>query len=170
MDSKLQKIQRRLLEVHSACEQVVEIYFLGDSQENQSKQQTELLSLYRRNTQWLFQLLAEAISRIVQLQSSSPTPSREAEPLIESVMPAIPAPQQEKPVEEETPKLSERLDCYEKQILALEKIVQQQTEELEQASGREAAAGSEEGKKEEREEVRPYEAADLFSVSIFWTF
>ena len=78
---------------------------------------------------------------------------------------AIPSPLQEKPVEEEAPKLSERLDCYEKQIQALEKIIQQQTEAIEQASSKEAKAGME----KETGDQHP-EAAALFSVAIHCLF
>ena len=158
VDSKLQKIQRRLLEVHSTCEQVVWTLFHGYLQENQSKQQAELLCLYKQNTQWLFKLLVEAIARIVYLQSrSSSIPSEEA-PLPKPVSLDIPSPQCEKPVEEDMPKLSEQLDCYEKQIQALEKIVQQQTETIEQLSTKETVEGV------ETEKFRPHEATALFSV------
>ena len=170
VDSKLQKIQRRLLEVHSACEQVVRLHVHGHSKENQSKQQSELLGLYKQNTQWLFQLLIEAISRIVQLQtcSASPLPREEA-PSKEPMAPAIPSPLQEKPIEEgEAPKLSERLDCYEKQIQALEKIIQQQTETIEQASSKEAKAEMEKEQKEGEDQHA--EAAALFSVALDGTF
>ena len=140
VDGKLQKIQRRLLEVHAACEQVVRLHVHGNLQENQSKQQSELLGLYRRNTLWLLQLLVEAISRIVQLQACSAAPPREEALSKEPLAPAIPSPLQEKPVEEEAPKLSERLDCYEKQIQALETIIQQQTEAIEQVEAGQAGA------------------------------
>lgn len=161
VDGKLQKIQRRLLEVHAACEQVVRLLVHGNLQENQSKQQSELLGLYKQNTLWLFQLLVEAISRIVQLQTCSAAPPREEAPSKEPPAPAIPSPLQEKPIEEEAPRLSERLDCYEKQIQALEKIIQQQTEAIEQASSKEAKAGM-----EQETGVQHPEAAALFSVAI----
>lgn len=161
VDSKLQKIQRRLLEVHAACEQVVRLLVHGNLQENQSKQQSELLGLYKQNTFWLIQLLVEAISRIVQLQACSAAPPREEALSKEPLAPAIPSPLQEKPVEEEAPKLSERLDCYEKQIQALETIIQQQTEAIEQAASKEAKAGMEKEAGEQH-----LEAAALFSVAI----
>ena len=165
VDGKLQKIQRRLLEVHAACEQVVRLLVHGNLQENQSKQQSELLGLYKQNTLWLLQLLVEAISRIVQLQTCSAAPPREEAPSKETPAPAIPSPLQEKPIEEEAPKLSERLDCYEKQIQALEKIIQQQTEAIEQASSKEAKA-----EVEKETEVQYPKAAALFSVVIHCLF
>ena len=102
----------------------------------------------------------------MQLQtcSASPLPREEA-PSKEPMAPAIPFPLQEKPIEEdEAPKLSERVDCYEKQIQALEKIIQQQTETIEQASSKEAKAEMEKEQKEGEDQHA--EAAALFSVAL----
>ena len=116
VDSKLQKVQRRLLEVHATCEQV----------ESQSVRQSDLLSLYKQNTRWLLRVLAAAVAQIAGLLTT-PKQDKESRSAQPSPPPLTSTPVQEEPLEEEAPRLQTQLECYEKQVEALQKVIQEQT-------------------------------------------
>ena len=153
VDSKLQKIQRRLLEIHSTCEQVVRLCEATDPKESQSVHQSDLLSLYKQNTQWLLCVLAAAVVQISRLTSApkqdSESPSAQPAPL-----PLSPSPAQVEPVEEEAPRLQTQLEWYGKQVEALEKVVQEQLTTIDQLKN----------KQEKTLKLPTFDTSTLFSV------
>lgn len=109
----MQKVLQRVNDVRIECEQAM----------TSIDQYKELCSRYQENTLFLFQLLAESIAEITELREAKkpeiPVEVKKEErrqPVeeqkeVETVIPAI-------------PQVCERMECYEKQIAALESTIQ----------------------------------------------
>lgn len=116
----MQKVLQRVNDVRIECEQAI----------TSIDQYKELCSRYQENTLFLFQLLAESVAEIHELREAKkpeipveekkeerrqPTEEHKEE---ETVIPAI-------------PQVCERLECYERQIAALESTIQNLQKEIE---------------------------------------
>ena len=153
VDSKLQKVQRRLLEVHATCEQVVRLWRSPDAKESQSVRQSDLLSLYKQNTRWLLCVLAAAVAQIAGLLAT-PKQDKESRSAQPSPPPPTSTPVQEEPLEEEAPRLQTQLECYEKQVEALQKVIQEQTTTIDELKN----------KQEKTLQLPTIDTSTLFSV------
>lgn len=109
----MQKVLQRVNDVRIECEQAM----------TSIDQYKELCSRYQENTLFLFQLLAESVTEITELREAKKPeipvevkkeerrqPTEEHKE-VETVIPAI-------------PQVCERMECYEKQIAALESTIQ----------------------------------------------